>query len=188
MGKLTLILGGARSGKSTYAQKLAEARGACVLFIATALPIDPEMQARIAKHQAERPAGWRTLEVPRKLGDALAAIDLNVDLVILDCLTLLLNNLFVDAGDEENFNEAAVQAALAAELDALEAAVTAGPANWIVVSNEVGLGLVPAYPLGRSYRDLLGWANQRLAAQAEEVYFLAAGIPLPLHEYRDRSA
>jgi adenosylcobinamide kinase/adenosylcobinamide-phosphate guanylyltransferase len=180
MGKrLTLILGGARSGKSSYAQKLAGERSERVLYVATALAFDEEMTARIAAHQAERPAGWRTLEAPHEVGAAVRAGCGDEDVLLLDCLTLLANNVILPLPDEESpgFAQAA-QAALDAEIDSLLEAYAASSSEWIVVSNEVGLGLVPPYPLGRVYRDVLGRANQKLAQAADQVVFMVAGIPM----------
>ena len=174
--QFTLILGGARSGKSSYAERLAAQTGPRVLYVATAQAWDDEMAARIAKHRAERPAGWDTLEAPRHVGAALAAVAPEYDAVLVDCLTLLASNVIapmpepIDAGQAE--------AALRAEVDALLDAYAQSRAAWIVVSNEVGLGIVPAYPLGRVYRDALGRANQTLAAAADVVLFMVAGLPL----------
>ena len=176
MGKsLTLILGGARSGKSTYAQNLAVGSGQPVLFVATAVAFDEEMRARIAAHQAERPAGWRTLECPLGVGAAVRAASPS-PLILLDCLTLLANNVILGLPDPENAPEA--QAALDAEIDSLMVAYAVTDGEWIIVSNEVGLGLVPPTPLGRIYRDGLGRANQRLARAASRVIFMVAGIPM----------
>ncbi len=178
--KLTLILGGARSGKSALAQKMAAEGGRTVLYVATATAGDEEMAARIAAHRAERPAHWRTLEAPLRVGAAIAAAtaDAGPELVLVDCLTLLANNVLGRLPETISASEA--EAALAAEVDGLLAAYEAGSAVWIIVSNEVGLGLVPPYPLGRLYRDALGRANQRLAAAADEVLFMVAGLPLAL--------
>jgi adenosylcobinamide kinase / adenosylcobinamide-phosphate guanylyltransferase len=188
MGKyLTFILGGARSGKSSYAQNLAEQRasqpdngstpsGFKVLFVATAIPFDDEMRARIAKHQSERPASWRTLEAPQTVGAAIGAYPEPPAILLLDCLTLLANNILLGLPDIEN--SAAAQSALDAEMDSLLSVYAKSTAEWIVVSNEVGLGLVPPYPLGRIYRDVLGRANQRLAQAADKVIFMVAGIPM----------
>lgn len=172
--RLTLILGGARSGKSAHAQQLAAERGRDVLYVATAEAGDAEMAARIAAHRAERPAHWRTLEATRQVGAALHGV--HAEVVLIDCLTLLANNVIVPL--PEPVTEAAATEALAAEVDGLLAAQRAGDAEWIVISNEVGLGLVPPYPLGRVYRDALGRANQRLAQAADEVLFMVAGLPL----------
>ncbi len=176
--KLTLILGGARSGKSAYAQSLAAERGRAVLYVATAEPGDAEMAGRIAAHRASRPAGWRTLEAARNVGEAIRVAAGEADLILLDCLTLLATNVIVPLPEPISAGEA--EAALDAEVNALLAACRASRAEWILISNEVGSGLVPPYPLGRVYRDALGRANQRLAAEADEVVFLVAGLPLKL--------
>jgi adenosylcobinamide kinase/adenosylcobinamide-phosphate guanylyltransferase len=173
---LTLILGGARSGKSRYAQQLAVEYGQRVLYVATAEAGDEEMIERIADHRRSRPSNWETLEAPRQAGAAVAALPRPYEVILLDCLTLLASNLIVPLS--EPYGEAAAITALQPEVDGLLEAYHAGPAAWIIVSNEVGLGLVPPYPLGRAYRDALGWANQRLAAQADEVILMVAGIPL----------
>lgn len=176
MGKhFTLILGGARSGKSTYAERLAAQSGGRVLYVATAQAWDAEMAARIARHRAERPAGWQTLEAPIEVGRAVASAP-PADVVLLDCLTLLASNVIVALPAPPQVE--AAEAALGREVDALLTAYAAGSASWIVVSNEVGLGIVPAYPLGRVYRDALGRANQRLAAVADRVLFMVAGLPI----------
>lgn len=178
MGRsLTLILGGARSGKSTYAEQQAAAAGGRVLYVATAEAWDDEMRARIAAHRAQRPAMWRTIEAPRAVGAAVdTALDDGADVVLVDCLTLLANNVLIAL--PEGSDERAATAALNEELDALLAAYEQSDAAWFVVSNEVGLGIVPAYPLGRVYRDALGRANQRLAAVADRVIFMVAGLPM----------
>ncbi|MCB0043165.1 MAG: bifunctional adenosylcobinamide kinase/adenosylcobinamide-phosphate guanylyltransferase [Caldilinea sp.] len=174
---LTLILGGARSGKSTYAEQQAAAAGGRVLYVATAEAWDDEMRARIAAHRAQRPATWRTVEAPRAVGAAArAALDDGADVVLVDCLTLLASNVIIAL--PEGSDERAASASLNEELDALLAAYEASDAAWFVVSNEVGLGIVPAYPLGRVYRDALGRANQRMAALADRVIFMVAGLPM----------
>ena len=178
--ELVLILGGARSGKSGFAERLARERGGAVLVVATATAGDAEMARRIAAHRAARPGAWRTLEAPAAVAERLAA-EAPADTVVLDCLTLLVSNLLLAheaAGAAAG--AAAVQARVEAELDQLWAGFAAGGATWLVVSNEVGLGLVPPYLLGRRYRDLLGLVNQRLAARADRVYLLVAGLPLAL--------
>jgi adenosylcobinamide kinase/adenosylcobinamide-phosphate guanylyltransferase len=176
MGKhLTLILGGARSGKSYYAQRLAEESQGEVLFVATATAGDDEMKMRIAAHRASRPAGWRTLEVPLQVGRAVSELA-HPGVVLIDCMTLLASNVLFslpEAVDEKDY-----QAALDVETTALLDAYQKSPAEWIIISNEVGLGLVPPYPLGRIYRDGLGRINQRLAQAADSVLFLVAGLPM----------
>ena len=181
MGKLTLILGGARSGKSAYAEKLAGQGGRSVTYIATAQALDEEMAARIAHHQSKRSPNWQTLEIPLGVGAAWQAQSLQTEVVLLDCLTLLVSNLILAAcPDADQPDENAATVRLEAEVRQLLEAIRASPAEWIVVSNEVGMGLVPPYPLGRIYRDLLGWANQQLAARADEVIFMIAGVPMRL--------
>lgn len=175
-GELILILGGARSGKSAYAERLARERGGTVLFVATATAGDEDMGRRIAAHRAARAATWRTLEAPRNVAAQVAAHDL-ADTIILDCLTLLTSNLLLA---NEEAGEEAIARAVDAEIDALLAYIATTAITWIVVSNEVGMGLVPPYPLGRIYRDLLGRINARVAAQAARAYLLVAGLPLDL--------
>lgn len=175
--QLILILGGARSGKSTHAEKLAlELAGPDVLYIATAQAFDDEMRARIAAHRTQRPAGWRTLEAPSLLAAPLVEAIGPARVVLLDCLTLLASNAVLMLGDEPSARQAEI--AVDAEVAALLTACRDSSATWIIVSNEVGLGLVPPYPLGRAYRDALGRANQRLAAAADRVLFMVAGLPL----------
>lgn len=177
MGRLLLVLGGARSGKSAYAQRLAqELGGTRVLFVATAQAWDAEMTQRIAQHQQERPAAWQTLEAPHQVGQTITMYLGDAVVVLVDCLTLLVSNTILRLS--ESPDPAAAAAAVEAEVTALLQTCQGSAATCIVVSNEVGLGLVPDNPLGRLYRDLLGRANQRLAAQAEAVYFMVAGLPM----------
>lgn len=183
MGKLTVILGGARSGKSTLAEQMAARRGDQVLYIATAEPDDAEMAARITRHQQQRPQSWRTLETPCKIGEAVQLDRPEEDIILLDCLTLLVSNVILTAcGDIDEPDEEAARRAVEGEITGLLAAIQDSQASWILVSNEVGLGLVPPYPLGRVYRDLLGWANRQFNHAADEIFFLIAGRVLPLHQ------
>jgi adenosylcobinamide kinase/adenosylcobinamide-phosphate guanylyltransferase len=183
MGKLTFILGGARSGKSSYAERLALANGGRVAYIATAQALDVEMAKRIAIHRQNRPAGWQTLEIPTAVGARLRLDPPQAEVILLDCLTLLTANLLTGiTADEEQADEATASARMHEEISLLLQAIQESPAEWIVVSNEVGMGLVPPYPLGRVYRDLLGMANQRLAATADQVVFMIAGIPMRLSQ------
>lgn len=182
MGKLTFILGGARSGKSTYAEKLAAACPGQVLYIATAQPLDEEMQTRIQSHRQRRPEAWQTLELSNGVGAYLLSNPPQADCILLDCLTLLVSNLLLrSAPDTDAPDESAATALVEAEITTLLEAIGSSFADWIIVSNEVGMGLVPPYPLGRLYRDLLGRANQRLAACSDEVVFMVAGIPMHLN-------
>ncbi len=183
MGKLTLLIGGARSGKSTYAEKMAAAHGGDVLYIATAQALDPEMADRIEKHRQQRPESWHTLEIPQGVADALQERAPETNVILLDCLTMLVSNLVMTATDEDfEPDETRAAAIVDSEIETLLAAIEASPADWIIVTNEVGMGLVPPYPLGRVYRDLLGWANRKVAASADKIYLLIAGMLLPLHQ------
>jgi adenosylcobinamide kinase/adenosylcobinamide-phosphate guanylyltransferase len=171
---ITLILGGARSGKSSFSENIARETGHAVLFIATATAGDNEMAERIRKHQASRPAGWQTLEIPYNLGNHLASPVAPV--VIVDCITLLVSNILVSL--PENTSDEVVLDKICTEIDELIAAQARLGGQWLIVSNEVGLGLVPPYPLGRVYRDALGRANQALARAAGRVILMVAGIPV----------
>ncbi len=184
MGQITLILGGARSGKSFYAQSLAESSGKSVTFLATAQALDEEMSARIQKHRAERPAHWETLEIP--LDIAFHAGQIKSEIVILDCMTLLVTNLLMQFVKDDRVEEAPFMQSTQKEVDDLLSVIHEGEQDWLIISNEVGLGLVPEYPLGRIYRDALGRVNQQLAAAADEVFLMAAGIPVPIGQYRRR--
>jgi len=177
---LTLVTGGARSGKSRHALSLAVEAGAPVTFVATAEPHDQEMAERIVRHRGERPSTWRTIEAPRAAAAALREADTAV--VVVDCLTLLVSNLLLASGEDPDRAGAAV----AEELEALLGGRAERDGALIVVSNEVGLGVVPATPLGRLFRDLLGDANQRVAGAADEVVFMVSGIPLPVRAPRFR--
>ena len=183
-GELILLLGGVRSGKSTAAERLAERlaeqraqRGGRVLFIATAQALDAEMERRIAAHRARRPAGWDTLEEPFDLAGAAAPIVDRYDTVVIDCLTLWVSNLLLRHEANANAEEFILDAA-----GRLLELIDRSAATWIVVSNEVGLGVVPAWPLARTYRDALGRVNQRCAARAGRVYLMVAGLALELKE------
>lgn len=180
--KLTLLLGGARSGKSTYAQKIVEGGGGSALFVATATAGDKEMKARIAAHRTSRPRSWVTLEAPMNLSKEIEACA-ETQWVLVDCITLLVSNILLSC--PEPIDEMLFQKKLRMEIDSLIETVQLHQGNWVMVSNEVGMGLVPAYALGRFYRDGLGWANQRLAEAADEVYFMVAGIPMKVKSQED---
>jgi len=173
--KIVLILGGARSGKSSYAQKTAADRGGSVLFCATARPLDDEMRERIEAHRRSRPAGWDTLEAKDNLAAALADKAGKYDTVIIDCITLLAANCMGDTA-----GGAQAEQSVEAEVDGLISLMQQSRCSFILVSNEVGGGIVPENALARVYRDALGRANQRLAAAADEVILMAAGLPLKL--------
>jgi adenosylcobinamide kinase/adenosylcobinamide-phosphate guanylyltransferase len=166
---LVLLLGGARSGKSDLAVRIAATQPAPVTLIATAEAGDPEMEERIDRHRAERPADWTVLEVPLELRQATTGAPPN-DCLLIDCLTLWTANLLRDHGE---------QAIRAIAADAARAAA-ARPGLTLAVSNEVGLGIVPDNALARGYRDLLGRVNAIWAAEANRAYLLVAGRLLPL--------
>ena len=171
--KYTFILGGARSGKSRFAQDLAGRLGSRVIFVATGEALDEEMTARIGQHKEARPQGWQTLEARTNIGRQLEKQIGDAEVVIIDCLTLLVSNLL---GAEPDYVEAEEQ--LTREITELIACMDKLDASFIIVSNEVGMGLVPEAKLGRIYRDLLGKANQVIAQRADEVYFMVAGMPI----------
>jgi adenosylcobinamide kinase/adenosylcobinamide-phosphate guanylyltransferase len=173
--KIILLLGGARSGKSAYAQELAGQAGGSVLFCATAEPLDEEMRSRIRKHRISRPPGWETLEASRDIGRSLSRQASQYDTIIIDCITILVANVMGDGAEAEK-----AESAVGAEILSLIALLKRKQSNYILVSNEAGSGLVPDNRLGRLYRDELGKANQKLAAVCDEVYLLTAGIPLKL--------
>jgi adenosylcobinamide kinase/adenosylcobinamide-phosphate guanylyltransferase len=169
---VTLVLGGVRSGKSRYAQQLGE-RMDRVVFVATAQPGDDEMQRKIDLHRNSRPQNWVTVEEPLALAETIAAHGPGCDLMIVDCLTLFATNLLHANVGQEPLEPLK-------PLDRLCTALAAPPCPVVLVSNEVGSGVVPPYPLGRQFRDLLGEINQRVAAVASDVVLLIAGLPLVL--------
>ena len=172
---ITLILGGARSGKSSYAQSLAQEIGKSVTFIATAQALDEEMSRRIQKHRAERPVSWETLEFPTDIASHVHEKESEV--VIVDCITLLVSNILMRSVKDDLVEEAPFAEAVQKEIDQLIQSMRTRAQHWIIISNELGMGLVPPYQMGRVYRDWLGWANQRLAREADRVIFMVAGIP-----------
>ncbi len=173
--KIVLILGGARSGKSSYAQQMAADRGGKVLFCATAQPLDKDMRKRIRAHIRSRPADWDTLEVPEKLAAALQDKTGKYDTVIVDCITLLAANCIGQLTDSRK-----AEKCVDSEIRGLIRMMQRSRCNFILVSNEVGGGIVPDNALARVYRDALGRANQQLAAAAGEVILMTAGLPLKL--------
>lgn len=175
---LIFVLGGARSGKSAFAETLARRSGRPVLYVATAQALDDEMKERIRQHRQRRPTDWRTLEAHLQVGEAARAAARPDELVLLDCLSLLVSNVILAVGEDVSVQEA--QPRVESEVNSLLAFAQAHPAPVIIVSNEVGLGGVSPYPVGRIYQDVLGWANQRVAATATQVYWVVAGLPVEL--------
>jgi len=196
-----LILGGARSGKSRFAQQMAKRLGKKGLFVATGQPLDEEMASRIEEHKRIRPRNWRTLEIDARVGQRLEGQIGGAGIVLLDCLSLLVSNVILNpslplslraersnllalrAGSVKNLERidfAEAEKQIMTEVKELIECINKHEGIFIVVSNEVGLGLVPENKLGRVYRDLLGKANQLLAQHADEVYFMASGIPIKI--------
>lgn len=179
--QLTLVLGGTRSGKSKFAEHLANQNRNKVLYIATANVYDDEMADRVKKHQARRPKQWITKEEPIFLKKLIEDISEDYDTILLDCLTIWLSNLLLDEDFiKSNLSLKEKESCVLREVSNLAEACLKIRSNIIVVSNEVGLGIVPEYPLGRLFRDVAGAANQIFAQQASRVYFIAAGLPLTL--------
>lgn len=178
--KSTLITGGARSGKSHFAQEMALKAGGAVLFVATAEAGDDEMKRRIEEHRRARPSTWETLETTTHVGRHISRHIGKAQTVIIDCITLLINNIFQQHGlyNDEEIDEALIGKEVMAEIGELVNCIDQSDARFIIVTNEVGLGLVPPNKLSRLYRDLLGKANQMLAQHADEVYMMVAGIPV----------
>jgi adenosylcobinamide kinase/adenosylcobinamide-phosphate guanylyltransferase len=182
MGRLILILGGARSGKSRFAQQLAQAcsdeEHRSVVYIATAEVGDEHMRQRIERHRRGRPSGWETVEAPQNVAAAIEIAGDSAAAILVDCLTLWISNLLLAGGEEFDEAQAASrEEAILEEVAALIRAARKANARVIVVSNEVGMGIVPLTRLGRIFRDIAGRANQALAQAADEMYVTWAGLP-----------
>ncbi len=209
MGRLEFVTGGARSGKSAFAARrsaeLAAMRPspARVTHVATAVVTDAEMADRIARHRASRPAGWRSVEAPLELGSAIVTEVRRADVVLVDCLAVWASNRLLAIGDGDAPDGpdhpawaawwravATLEEELLAELDLALSATRTTPtsADLLVVSNEVGFGVVPPTPLGRAFRDLLGRLNQRVATEADAVHLVVAGIALDLRRLGEPEA
>ncbi len=168
--KVTLVTGGCRSGKSSYALEITESYDRKV-FIATAEPFDDEMADRISSHQEERGNRFKTIEEPIHLADALATVSADTQVVVIDCITVWLGNLMHHQGvDEKNCQP----------VDRFLEVIVSPPCDIVIVSNEVGMGLIPADAMSRFYRDLAGSVNQKIAALADEAFLVVSGIPLKL--------
>jgi adenosylcobinamide kinase/adenosylcobinamide-phosphate guanylyltransferase len=181
MGRIVLVTGGARSGKSRYAQERAAASSAPaqgrVLFIATAEASDDEMRSRIARHKQDRPPGWHLRETPLEPAQVLATIEDVYDVVLLDCLTLFVSNVLQSLNDRTDDE---IERRMDQEIIDLCRAARLMSGTVIFVTNEVGMGLHPLTHLGRLFADLAGRANQQVAAQADEVILMVCGIPLKI--------
>ncbi|OIQ58850.1 bifunctional adenosylcobalamin biosynthesis protein CobU [Moorella thermoacetica] len=182
-GPLIMVTGGSRSGKSSLAENLAGEAGGEVVYLATAMVKDEEMAARVALHRNRRPASWRTIETPLEVIETIKREGRQADTLLLDSLGMWLSNLLNDYHYQvENDREQREELVAKITARARELAITAYQvrARVIVVTEEVGLGLVPSHPLGRLFRDLLGLANQELARRADRVYLVVAGLPVVL--------
>ena len=168
--KLIFVLGGARSGKSSFALQQGKSKSPRA-FVATGEPFDQEMAGRIRKHQQSRGRGWVTIEIPTRISEWLAEQGAGYPSIVVDCLTLWLNNLLRDKVRPSQ---------VPTQVKAFLRSARACPGQIVVVSNELGLGLVPGDPISRSFRDVTGRMNQLVAAEADEVYFLVSGLPLRL--------
>lgn len=193
MGKIILVTGGARSGKSSFAEKYAKKFGKNIAYIATSQIFDEEMRYRVDLHKNRRPSNWVTFEAPFEPEKAIEKAGENCDLILFDCLTLYISNLLCKNFDEKNAAEISSYeqfqrdyAMLKYEIDKLIDAAVNFPGTIIFVTNEVGAGIVPETALGREYRDLAGLANQQVAKAAEEVWFSVSGIPIELKSLKGR--
>ena len=178
--RLCLVLGGVRSGKSSFAERLAEDMGGSTLYVATGVPTDQEMEQRIRRHQESRPAHWKTLEEPINLAagiEAELAAAPAPSAVLVDSLDLWVANWLLKLQSKE---AAVVERSLVCGIDRLLSMARRTSAAYFLVSSEVGLSLVPPEPLGRRFQDLLGLVNQRVAAAADRVYLVVSGIPIQI--------
>jgi adenosylcobinamide kinase / adenosylcobinamide-phosphate guanylyltransferase len=182
MAKLILVTGGARSGKSTFAEGKAKEFGQKVLYVATSMPIDDEMKQRIVKHRAQRPAQWETFEGYKNLDSKLIGIIQDKDAVLLDCITIMTSNLMLDeCYDWDNLTRDKVEEIenlVEHQIERLISVAKMSEVPFILVTNEVGMGVVPPSAIGRDFRDIAGRINQILAKVADEVYFCVSGIPM----------
>lgn len=185
MGNHTLIIGGARSGKSSLAEKQAKNSSGRVVYIATAISFDEGMKDRIKKHRSTRPDDWETIEQFKGFKDLSKNLAfLESDIIILDCITLMVSNLMLESGlDFDNCNMEEVdklESYIFKEIEGLLEVVDLHNKQIILVTNEVGMGLVPPYRLGNIFRDIAGRVNQYLARKAKRVYFVVSGIPMKI--------
>ncbi len=185
MKNIVLITGGARSGKSTYAEKLAKEAKGDVLYIATSIPFDDEMKARVKKHKERRPDNWYTFEGYKDLKQVFYNEGMHFDTILIDCVTIMVTNLMLDqAGD--NFDDINNES-----IDIMESEILQEVADFldeaekslktiILVTNEIGSGIVPEYKMSRVFRDIAGRVNQYIASRAQEVHMVVCGIPIKI--------
>lgn len=184
MSKIIIITGGARSGKSSFAEKLALDMNMRTTYVATSIPFDDEMKERVRLHKERRPSEWNTVEAYKDLDIALNKVIDETDVVLLDCVTVMITNLMMDSiSDWDNISvedAGKVEKLVIDELDKLINYFEELDKILIIVTNEVGLGIVPMYPSARLFRDMAGRANQKLASTADEVHMCVSGIPLKI--------
>ena len=180
LGRLVLVTGGARSGKSSFAERFVAAHGTKIAYIATAQIFDDEMRYRVKLHRERRPSDWQTYEAPFAAENAIAEAAETHDTLLFDCLTVYLSNLLCQLPEEQLRDEAAVYRLAQDAAAKLIAAAQASGALCVFVTNEVGAGIVPETALARLYRDIAGLTNQAFARAAEAVYLTISGIPVEI--------
>lgn len=184
MRRLVVVTGGARSGKSTFAEKIAKDCNSDVVYIATSIPFDDEMKARIKKHIEQRPDTWKTIEAYKDLDKHLAKEEKGQVVYLLDCITIMVTNILLEASidwDKASNNEIdCIEAQIKLEIEKLLKVVNEKDTTFILVTNEVGMGIVPENKLSRIFRDIAGRINQILAQAADEVYLCVSGIPVKI--------
>ena len=182
MSNIILVTGGARSGKSNFAESLCIKQNNRTAYIATSIPFDDEMKNRVKKHQESRPQEWKTYEIYKDIYSIVEELDNNHDTVIMDCVTLMVNNLMftygieVDKATSQELNE--LEEYIKEQIKKLMEAIKKTNLYFVIVSNEVGMGIVPENKLSRIYADFVGRANQLIAKYSDEVYFVVSGIPM----------
>ncbi len=184
MSNIILVTGGARSGKSSFAENLCKDRNNSTAYIATSIPFDKEMEDRVEKHKNSRPKEWKTYEIYKDIYKIIEEIWKDNNTVILDCVTLLVNNLMfnyemdIDKASQEEINE--LEAYIQNQVKLLIEEVRKTDLYFVIVTNELGMGIVPANKLSRVYNDIVGRINQQIASQSNEVYFVVSGIPMKI--------
>jgi adenosylcobinamide kinase/adenosylcobinamide-phosphate guanylyltransferase len=179
MKSTIFVIGGCRSGKSSHALRLGESLpGRHKLFVATCVPQDSEMHQRVQRHQQDRGPQWSTLEVPVELAQSIVQFGASADLMLVDCLTLWVSNLMLAHENQKPIDDC---------VEGLCAVLRDPPCPLVLVSNEVGAGIVPENPLARRFRDIVGWTNQQVAAACRQVIWMVAGIPVPIKPNSPRS-
>lgn len=184
MSRIILVTGGARSGKSNFAETLCKNRNNDTAYIATSIPFDDEMKDRVKKHQESRPKTWKTYEIYKDIYTIIKSIDKKHKTVIMDCVTLLVNNLMftydldIDKSNQEEINE--LESYIKDQVSKLLTEVRSSNLYFVIVTNELGMGVVPDNKLSRVYADIVGRINQQISLESDEVYFVVSGIPMKI--------